>query len=110
MRRMLLAAGLLLGLLALTAGLATCASLGKDELERRLLDSPRGRAVAGALRRETLTLTLARGQREVEVSWLRRPRAGAPRVVLVHGTPGTLVHWMDLIDGGPDSKGVVEIG
>lgn len=95
----------LLGLLAVA--LAPSCSLPKDELESRLLALPKNAAFAAeGMERVAVTVTADDGPREVTARVVRLPAAASdpqaaarPAVVLVHGTPGSLFSWSDLVFG-----------
>jgi len=93
------------------AGLAGCSATSKAELESALLalEDHEPLARAGPTRR-ALALELPDGVLEAEATWLRVPaerhRADTPPVVLVHGTPGSLVTWTDVVFGGEDFDGL----
>lgn len=108
--------------LALLAGAALLAALcwsscalSKDAIEERLLALP-GNAPLRERGIERLSTTmLLEGERQaVELSWLRfparepRPAGERPAVVLVHGTPGTLLSWTELALGAPGFAGLAE--
>jgi pimeloyl-ACP methyl ester carboxylesterase len=93
------------GALLATAG---CASLDKPDLQERLAALPGNGPLADALRQATVELDRDGERLQVPVTYARFPRAGAPRVVLVHGTPGTLYNWSDLIAGDGGFAGLAE--
>lgn len=104
------------------AGLALLAALGwsscalsKTAIEERLLALPGNAPLrAHGIERRSTTMLLEGERREVELSWLRfpprepRPAGQRPAVVLVHGTPGTLLSWTELALGAPGSAGLSE--
>jgi len=106
-RRLLLASAVLtLGSALLLGG---CSSLSKADLRLDLeaLASNRPLAEAG-LRTIQMTVDLGSGPEELELVYAHVPAAepvpGAAPVVLVHGTPGTLYMWTEVltgVDGGP---------
>jgi 3-oxoadipate enol-lactonase len=97
-------------LLAGAAGLWACrASLAPEEVERRLLALEKNAPLRGrTLERRTVEVELGGERRTLEVVALH---AGAPRedrapVLLVHGTPGTLCAWVDVVLGGAGFAGL----
>ncbi len=95
--RALLTAALVLGL-----GLATgpgCLSMKKSTVEERLLALARNAPLRGRI--ETLERRVAIGGEEVlaRFRYVRAGRRGAPTVVLVHGTPSSLVTWTRAVFG-----------
>ena len=95
----------LLILVAAAASAASCSSLDKAELEARLAALPGNEQLAAALRHEAVDVEWKGERLEVPVAVARLPRPGAPRIVLVHGTPGTLFNWSTLIAGEPGPDG-----
>lgn len=89
--------------LALVAGVALllavggCRSIGRGQVERELLDEPRGAVFADRIEQVAFEVDLGRGRQEVEARYVRlapetESASGAP-LVLLHGTPGSLVGW-----------------
>lgn len=103
-------------LTALVAGgaLASCRALSKDEVEARLLALPKNAALREVgLQRRAVTLRLDGAEVAAEVTFLRTggapSAAGArPVVVLVHGTPGSLFTWTDVVLGKDGARGLAE--
>ena len=93
---------------ALLAVSAACTSLGKDELAARLAAVPGNDVLASALRQVTVDVDLDGRRRSVNVSFAHLPRLGAPRLVLVHGAPGTLFNWSELISGTDEFAGLAD--
>ncbi len=85
---------------------AGCSSLDKAELARRLAALPGNERLAAALDTTTATLTRDGAPVEVTLTHARLPRPGAPRLVLVHGAPGTLYNWSAAIDGDDSHPGL----
>lgn len=101
-RRSLLALALLLALGAV-AGLG-CRTMDKSEIEARLLALPKNAPVAAlGLERSRMTLLVDGETRELE---LVRYGTGTPRIVLVHGTPGSLFTWSELVFGRDGGRGL----
>ena len=101
---------LLAALAAAAAGsfvLAACSSLPKEEIERQLMALPKNHAAA-ALGYSTLdaSISLAGKSRPVKFNWLRAGTPGKPRLLLIHGTPGTALTWSELIFGAPGFEGL----
>lgn len=92
-------------LLALAAvGAVGCRAMDKSEIEARLLALPKNAPVAElGLTRSTLSLEVDGETREME---LVRYGLGQPRVVLVHGTPGSLFTWSELVFGRDGAPGL----
>ena len=104
---------LLLASVALTLGgallMGGCSSMSKADLRLRLeaLETNRPLADLG-LETAPMTVDLGDGPRELELVYAHVPAAdpvpGAAPVVLVHGTPGTLFMWTEVlvgVDGAP---------
>jgi pimeloyl-ACP methyl ester carboxylesterase len=96
---------LLLSLLSLAVlGAVGCRAMDKSEIETRLLALPKNAPVAElGLRRDTLTLEVDGEPRELELVWYG---SATPRVVLVHGTPGSLFTWSELVFGRDGGRGL----
>jgi len=92
-------------LLALAAAAAVgCRAMDKSEIEARLLALPKNAPVAAlGLTRSTLSLEV---DGEVRTLELVRYGLGEPRVVLVHGTPGSLFTWSELVFGSDGAPGL----
>lgn len=95
----------LLALLCLTALAAVgCRDMDKSEIEARLLALPKNAPIAElGLQRSSLTLELDGEARTLE---LVRYGTGTPRIVLVHGTPGSLFTWSELVFGRDGAPGL----
>ena len=93
-------------LVAAVVLLAGRRSLDPDVVRERLADLPKNAALS-AFPLSTAEFRLARqgGALALELTWLRLARPGAPRLVLVHGTPGTLYNWSRLVAGGTGLDG-----
>jgi pimeloyl-ACP methyl ester carboxylesterase len=82
----------------------------KDEVEASLLALAGNEPVrAQGLEHRRVQVELEGRPEEVELTLLRAGPEGppaAPPVVLVHGTPGSLFTWVELIFGGPDFEGL----
>jgi len=109
------AAAALLALGALVPGLAACASMDKDRIERELLALAKNAPVAAhGLERLTIEVTLEGEPHTVEAVFYRAPRPEArpegprPTVVLVHGTPSSLFTWTEVVFGGEGHRGLAE--
>jgi pimeloyl-ACP methyl ester carboxylesterase len=114
-RLVLAAAAALFVLAALVPGLAACASMDKDRIERELLALAKNAPVAElGLERRTIEVTLEGEPHEVEAVFYRAPRPEArpegprPTVVLVHGTPSSLFTWTEVVFGGEGYRGLAE--
>lgn len=109
--RLLIAAALLV-----VAGVAVgaCGSISKAEVESRLLALEKNAGFrAIGLERRTMTIALDGEDVAAEVTVLRvparAPGAAARRpVVLVHGTPGSLFTWTDVVLGKDGAPGLAE--
>jgi pimeloyl-ACP methyl ester carboxylesterase len=103
-RRGLIVAALLVGL---AGGAALgCRAMDKSEIGARLLALPKNAPVAAlGLQRNPMTLTVDGQARQVE---LVRYGTGTPRIVFVHGTPGSLFTWSELVFGRDGGRGLAE--
>jgi pimeloyl-ACP methyl ester carboxylesterase len=90
-----------------TAGLAgACVGPDKAELLARVRALPKNEVLAQVpLSQRTLPAAEETAPPET-LTWLRLPRPDAPRVVLVHGTPGTLSFWSRTILGSTGADGL----
>lgn len=104
MRRSALLIVVLVGLL-LAGPLGSC-TLDKDSMKEQLLALPGNAVAAESLERLLLDLDLPDVDGPVEVTVLRLPRSGAPRLLLVHGTPGTLLNWTPVLFGDETFEGL----
>ena len=101
-------------LILLTAALAWHVSrlaLDADAVREGVLALPRNAPLAAhGLERRELDLGLPGLVDPVSVSWIHVPsrRAGAPTLVLVHGTPSTLSTWTQAIWGGAGGTALVD--
>jgi pimeloyl-ACP methyl ester carboxylesterase len=97
LRRNLLAAALIVGLAALLG--PACASMKKSTVEERLLALDGNAPLRGRI--ETLERTIQIDGRAVEARfrYYRVGPRGGPLVVLVHGTPSSLVTWTEAVFG-----------
>lgn len=88
-------------------GLAACSSMPKPEIERRLLELPKNRPAAalGYSTREA-TILIGGSSKPVSFSWLHAGQVGKPRLLLIHGTPGTALTWSELIFGDQEFAGL----
>lgn len=92
----------------------SCRSLPKDEVEARLLGLPKNaRTREHGLERRRIPMRLAGEDVGAEVTVLsvsRRDASGPSRrpVVLVHGTPGSLFTWGDVVFGSDASRGLAD--
>lgn len=99
----------LLVLIAAGAGLLVvggCSSMKKSEVEARLLALEKNRPVREAgLQVRAAEATIAGERIPVEYRWHQAGTSG-PVVVLVHGTPSSLVTWTEVVHGGPGYEGL----
>lgn len=88
--------------------MASCSSLPKDEIERRLAELPKNKAAA-ALGFSTSEAVVAIGgkSQSVKFSWLHAGTPGKPKLLLIHGTPGSAMTWSELIFGVPGFDGLL---
>lgn len=96
-----------LGALALLA--CACSSLEKVEVEQRLLALEKNAPVrALGLQTRAAEVLLGGETRDVEFSYYRAGRSGPgrPTVLLIHGTPSSIVTWTDAVFGGADFEGL----
>jgi len=91
--------------------LVSCRSISKDEVERTLLALPKNAGFRDVgLQRTKMTIPLEGVATDVEVTWIKIPRksplAGLPPqpIVLVHGTPGSLFTWAEVVCGTQDGS------
>jgi pimeloyl-ACP methyl ester carboxylesterase len=90
--------------LGLVAG--GCSSMKKPEIETRLLALQKNEPLRAAGLRTLASEVSIEGRRvPVEYRWHEAGTSG-PVVVLVHGTPSSLVTWSELIHGGPGFEGL----
>lgn len=83
-----------------------CTSMKKSEVEERLLALEKNRPVREAGLRTLATEATIGGERvAVEYRWHEAGTSG-PVVVLVHGTPSSLVTWTEVVHGGPTFEGL----
>lgn len=105
-RRGLLTLSLVLVPSAAALAAIGCRGMDKTEIEARLLALPKNAPVAGlGLSRSALSLEIDGVTRELE---LVRYGTGTPRVVLVHGTPGSLFTWSELVFGRDGEPGLAD--
>lgn len=78
---------------------AGCSSMNKSTVEEKLLALEKNAPLRGRI--ETLERTLTIGGEPVaaQIRWYRAGEPGRPVVVLVHGTPSSLVTWTDVVFG-----------
>ncbi len=89
--------------LVLVAG---CSSLDKQSVSEQLLALPGNESLAPHLETHALPLNFPGVDEVVELKVLRMPRPGAPRLLLIHGTPGTLLNWSESLRGSEDFEGL----
>lgn len=95
--RTLLAVAAALGL-GLALGPA-CLSMKKSTLEERLLALEKNAPLRGRVETLTRRVTLGGEELEAEFRYYRVGERGRPVVVLVHGTPSSLVTWTGTVFG-----------
>ncbi len=94
-------------------GVSACRSLPKDAVETGLLALPKNTPVREiGLERHTLDIEIDGQAMSVETTYLHVPASQPadpplPPVVLVHGTPSSLVTWTWLIFGRDGGQGLV---
>jgi len=102
---------LTLVLIALGASLLAvggCSSMKKSEVEARLLALEKNRPVRDAgLQVRAAEATIAGERTAVEYRWHQAGTSG-PIVVLVHGTPSSLVTWTEVVHGGVGYEGLAQ--
>lgn len=102
------------GVLVLVVALVLtgCRSLDKRELAGRLAALPGNGRLAAALDSVRVPVPWTEDGTEdgaeVELSHARLVQPGAPRMVLVHGAPGTLYNWSAAIEGTDDAPGLAD--
>lgn len=80
----------------------------KSEVESRLLALEKNRPVRAAGLHVRASEAVLAGQRTaVEYRWHQAGTSG-PVVVLVHGTPASLVTWTEVVHGGPGYAGLAQ--
>jgi pimeloyl-ACP methyl ester carboxylesterase len=102
MKPMSLALALLALLLLLAVGIgAGCVSPSKASIERRLLALPGNAPLQGRLESLERAVRLDGREHTAQFRFFRAGAAGPgrPVVVLVHGTPSSLVTWTDVVYG-----------
>jgi pimeloyl-ACP methyl ester carboxylesterase len=88
--------------------LGGCSSMKKSEVESRLLALAKNAPVrAAGLKVRTGEAVLAGERVPVEYRWHEAGTSG-PVVVLVHGTPSSLVSWAEVVHGGPGYAGLAQ--
>jgi pimeloyl-ACP methyl ester carboxylesterase len=99
-------------LVAAAAGLCSCRSLSKEDVEERVLALPKNAGVrAIGLEHRATTIRLVGTDVAADVTVLhasKGERAPGPPVVLVHGTPGALFTWTDVALGKNGARGLAE--
>jgi len=87
---------------------AGCSSMKKPELESRLLALDKNRPVREAgLQVRAAEATIGGELVPVEYRW-HQAGASGPIVLLIHGTPSSLVAWTEVIHGGPGYEGLAQ--
>lgn len=105
-RRPTTIASLLLALAAVPLATWGCASMKKATIEERLLALAKNEPVRTAgLRTRRAEARIAGERVDAEFRWHQAGERG-PVVVLVHGTPSSLVTWTELVHGGPGFEGL----
>ncbi|MBL8863651.1 MAG: alpha/beta hydrolase [Planctomycetes bacterium] len=108
MRRILIT---LFVLAALGCGLCVvggCSSMKKSEVESRLLALAKNQPIREAgLRVKSGEAVIGGVRLPVEYRWHAAGTSG-PVVVLVHGTPSSLVSWTEVVHGGPGYAGLAQ--
>ena len=105
MKRLVLLIAIITGLVLF--GLMGSGSTDKGPMVEQLLTLPGNDRAARSLEQRSLELDLPEQDQPVEVTVLRLPRPGAPRLLLVHGTPGTLLNWTPVVFGDTSFEGLV---
>ncbi len=96
----------LAGLVLFAAG--GCSSMKKSEVEKRLLALEKNAPVRDAgLHVRTAQVSIEGDRIEGEYRWHQAGDSG-PVVVLVHGTPSSLVTWTDVVHGGANFDGLAK--
>ncbi|MCE9635148.1 MAG: alpha/beta hydrolase [Planctomycetes bacterium] len=101
---------------AAVAALCSCSSLSKTEVETRLLALPKNERVRDVgIERRSMTIRIDGADVAAEVTVFRAPSqspdaARRRPVLLVHGTPGSLFTWTDVVFGKTGAGGVAERG
>ncbi len=102
---------IVLALIAVGIGLLAfggCSSMKKSELETRLLALEKNRPVREAgLQVRSAEVTIGLERVPVEYRWHQAGSSG-PIVLLIHGTPSSLVAWTEVIHGGPGYEGLAQ--
>lgn len=99
-------------LAAVALGAASCGSMSKETLRTRLLELDKNAAIRDhGLSDTTVAVPGDDGATaEVELTYLKvdctGERVSDVPVVLVHGTPSTLLCWVDVVFGGPGYAGL----
>jgi pimeloyl-ACP methyl ester carboxylesterase len=100
---------LVLVALTLLVGVAACSSLDKDELERQLLALPKNAPFDElGVNRQMVTVELEGEATEGELRTVHIPAddaLDATPLVLIHGTPGSLFNWSELLFGAGQLAG-----
>ena len=94
---------------AIALFLPACTAFDHSEIEERLLALDRHAPLrAAGISRHPARVTLQGAPLDAEFRYVRAgPRGvGHPTVVLIHGTPGSLFTWSDLLFGGADFAGL----
>lgn len=86
-----------------------CRSMDKAKIESALLGLDKNSAVSAAgLETRDAEVRIAGETVRARFSWHRAGERGRPVVVLVHGTPGSLFTWTDLVHGGAAAPGATD--
>jgi pimeloyl-ACP methyl ester carboxylesterase len=106
-KRLVLLIAILAGLVLY--GLTSFGSTDKSSMVEQLLNLPGNDRAAPSLEQLSLELDLPGLpglDQPVEVTVLRLPRPDAPRLLLLHGTPGTLLNWTPVVFGDTSFEGL----
>lgn len=107
MRTLLVVLVILAALVAASFLLASCSSMPKHEVQEKLLALPKNKAAAAiGYTKQAAAITIAGASRSVQFEWIRAGTVGKPRLLLIHGTPGSALTWSELIFGTPEFAGL----
>lgn len=96
-----------LALLAAAAVVASCSSMKKSTLEDRLLALEKNAPVRTVgLETRTADVSIEGRAVRAEYRFHHAGERGRPVLVLLHGTPSSLVTWTELVHGGPGVDGL----
>jgi pimeloyl-ACP methyl ester carboxylesterase len=83
-----------------------CASMNHREIEQRLLAIEKNAPLRGHIQQREAEVTLDGQVVRGMYRWTRFGKPGGPVVVLVHGTPSSMVTWTEVVHGSAGAPGL----